>query len=61
VKSWEVQEIFKAFSLKNSETKNVHIIGEAYSDYTGFIEGAINSSDWALEEITSEKLEINFH
>jgi hypothetical protein len=60
VKSWEVQELFKAFSLNNSETKNVHIIGEAYSDYTGFIEGAINSSDWALEEIMSKKLEMQF-
>jgi hypothetical protein len=50
VKSWEIQEKFKAFSL-NNDVKNVHIIGEAYSDYTGFIEGAINSSDWALELI----------
>jgi len=51
VKSWEIQEQFKAFALDGSEAKNVHIIGEAYSDYTGFIEGAINSADWALEEI----------
>ncbi len=50
VKSWEIQDKFKAFSL-NEGTKNVHIVGEAYSDYTGFIEGAINSSDWALAEI----------
>ncbi len=50
IKSWEVQENFKAFSL-NDGLKNVHIVGEAYSDYTGFIEGAINSSDWALEAI----------
>jgi monoamine oxidase len=50
VKSWEVQEKFKAFSLNNG-LKNTHIVGEAYSDYTGFIEGAINASDWALEEI----------
>jgi len=59
VKSWEIQEQFKAFSLENSTTKNVHIVGEAYSDYTGFIEGAINSSDWALEEITGEKMSID--
>lgn len=52
IKSWEVQEDFKAFSL-NNEVKNVHIVGEAYSDYTGFIEGAINSSDWALEAISN--------
>src|SRR5205814_2226059 len=36
-KSWEIQEKFKAFSL-NGKNKNVHIVGEAYSDYTGFIE-----------------------
>ncbi|UQD55864.1 FAD-dependent oxidoreductase [Flavobacterium sp. K5-23] len=58
VKSWEVQEKFKGFSL-NEGKKNVHIIGEAYSDYTGFIEGAINSSDWALEFITGEKMTVN--
>lgn len=52
IKSWEVQEDFKAFSL-NQGIKNVHIVGEAYSDYTGFIEGAINSSDWALEVIAN--------
>jgi len=60
VKSWEVQEDFKAFALDNATEKNVHIIGEAYSDYTGFIEGSINSSDWALEFITGKKMEINF-
>ncbi|WP_395056808.1 flavin monoamine oxidase family protein [Flavobacterium sp.] len=59
VKSWEIQELFKAFSLNDSKNKNVHIIGEAYSDYTGFIEGAINSSDWALELITGEKMTID--
>jgi hypothetical protein len=52
VKSWEVQEQFKAFALNDGD-KNVHIIGEAYSNYTGFIEGAINSSDLALESIFS--------
>ncbi|MDI9309623.1 MAG: FAD-dependent oxidoreductase [Limnohabitans sp.] len=61
VKSWEVQEDFKAFALENSNVKNVHIIGEAYSDYTGFIEGSINSSDWALEIITGKKMQINFN
>ena len=61
VKSWEIQEQFKAFALDNSDVKNIHIIGEAYSDYTGFIEGAINSSDWALEEITGRKMTINFN
>jgi len=50
VKSWEIQDKFKGFSLAN-DVKNIHIVGEAYSDYTGFIEGAINSSDLALDLI----------
>ena len=56
VKSWEIQELFKAFSLKVSKEgiKNIHIVGEAYSDYTGFIEGAINTSDWAMETINKD-------
>src|SRR6478736_4175770 len=58
LKSWEVQQKFKGFSL-NGQHKNLHIVGEAYSDYTGFIEGAINSSDWALELITKKKLEFS--
>lgn len=58
VKSWEIQAKFKGFSL-NGQQKNVHIVGEAYSDYTGFIEGAINASDWALELITEKKMEVS--
>ena len=35
----------KAFSLKGaSGTKNVHVCGEAYSDYQGFIEGALKTA-----------------
>jgi len=49
VKSWEIQEDLKAFGLSEESPQNVHIVGEAFSDYTGFIEGAINASDWALE------------
>ena len=30
---------------------NVHIVGEAYSDYQGFIEGALNSAELALQTV----------
>lgn len=49
VQSWKVQEAFKAFSV-GSGRKNVHICGEAYSDYHGFIEGALNSAHLILDE-----------
>jgi len=50
VRSWKVMETFKAFDF-GSGAKNVHIVGEAYSDYQGFIEGALNSAELALESI----------
>jgi hypothetical protein len=50
VRSWKVMEAFKAFDF-GSGVKNVHIVGEAYSDYQGFVEGALNSSELALEAI----------
>jgi hypothetical protein len=45
-KSWEVRGRIKAFGLvgRDPEIKNVHICGEAYSDYQGFIEGALRSA-----------------
>ena len=49
VQSWKVQQAFKAFSI-GSGRKNVHICGEAYSDYHGFIEGALNSAHLILDE-----------
>lgn len=50
VRSWKVMDAFKAFDF-GSGAKNVHIVGEAYSDYQGFVEGALNSSELALEAI----------
>jgi monoamine oxidase len=44
-------EAFKAFDF-GSGAKNVHIVGEAYSDYQGFIEGALNSCELALAGIS---------
>lgn len=54
VKSWEVQELLKAFSLSGSPNKNVHICNEAYSNYSGFIEGSLNSAEEVIKYIKSE-------
>ena len=50
VRSWKVMDAFKAFDF-GSGARNVHIVGEAYSDYQGFIEGALNSAELALRTI----------
>jgi len=50
VRSWKVMDSFKAFDF-GSGAKNVHIVGEAFSDYQGFIEGALNSAELALQTI----------
>ncbi|RTL44368.1 MAG: FAD-binding protein [Burkholderiales bacterium] len=50
VRSWKVMEAFKAFDF-GSGARNLHIVGEAYSDYQGFIEGALNSAELALATI----------
>ena len=39
-----IMEYFRAFSLKGREDKRLHICGEAYSDYQGFMEGALRSA-----------------
>jgi monoamine oxidase len=44
VKSWAVQERVAAFSLERNGPANVHICGEAFSDYQGFIEGALRTA-----------------
>jgi hypothetical protein len=49
-RSWKVMDTFKAFDF-GSGAKNVHIVGEACSDYQGFIEGALNSAELALRTI----------
>lgn len=54
VRSWKVMDAFKAFDFGSGE-KNVHIVGEAYSDYQGFVEGALNSSELALDTILPPK------
>jgi hypothetical protein len=44
IKSWKVQEKMAAFSLGRNGPANVHICGEAFSDYQGFIEGALRTA-----------------
>ena len=40
-----------SLSGSSSECKNVHICGEAYSDYQGFIEGGLRTALTAIEQI----------
>jgi hypothetical protein len=42
-RSWEVMAQLVAFGFSPGET-NMHVIGDAYSDYQGFIEGALRST-----------------
>lgn len=51
VESRKVQAQLKAFSLEGSNVSNVHICGEAFSDYSGFIEGALNSAHLVIDVI----------
>ncbi len=51
-KSWEVADAFTAFSL-DGRTTNVHICSDAYSDYQGFIEGALRSAGRVLSYLRS--------
>ncbi|MDN5752527.1 MAG: FAD-dependent oxidoreductase [Nitrosospira sp.] len=46
VMSWKHMEFLEAFSLNpdSPEQKNIHICGEAFSDYQGFIEGSLRSA-----------------
>ncbi|MBI4285558.1 MAG: FAD-dependent oxidoreductase [Chloroflexi bacterium] len=48
VKPWEVSEQLEAFSLAEGLPQNVHICGEAFSDFQGFMEGAVRSAQSAL-------------
>ena len=52
VESEKVQHRLKAFALTNGAPENVHICGEAYSDYSGFIEGALRSAKLTLDSIS---------
>ena len=56
VMSWKHIEFLEAFSL-NEDTpgvKNIHICGEAFSDYQGFIEGSLRSASRVLRSIEKQ-------
>jgi monoamine oxidase len=44
IRSWEISPKLEAFSLNESENLNVHICGEAFSDFQGFMEGSLRSA-----------------
>jgi monoamine oxidase len=54
-RSWEVMSRIQAFGLagrpSHREFRNVHICGEALSDYQGFIEGALRSAERVVSSI----------
>jgi monoamine oxidase len=43
----------QAFELESGESKNIHICGEAYSDYQAFVEGALRSASDVIATINS--------
>jgi hypothetical protein len=52
----EVAAILRAFPLDGSRVANVHICGDAYSDFQGFIEGALRSTAAVLERFDRDRL-----
>ena len=60
-KSWEMIIRLRAFSLINDQDKhkNIHICGEAYSDYHGFVEGALRSAQGVLDWIETQEYREN--
>ena len=56
VMSWKHMEFLEAFSLDqdSSSPKNIHVCGEAFSDYQGFIEGALRSARRVLRHIEKQ-------
>jgi monoamine oxidase len=54
---YQYEQLLKAFSLTGRGRKNVHICGEAYSDYQGFIEGALSSAEETLRTLKIDPAE----
>ena len=52
-RSWEVLKALSGFSLAGADPglRNVHVCGEAYSDYHGFIEGSLRSAAHVLHQL----------
>ncbi len=48
VEPWKTSVRLESFSLTDRAPENVHICGEAFSDFQGFMEGALHSAHSAL-------------
>ncbi len=57
VQSGKVREKLEAFSLDEgiNQKKNIHICGEAFSDYQGFIEGSLRSANNVIQKYNINK------
>ena len=53
---WEVWRTLSRFSLADDTARreNVHVCGEAFSDYQGFIEGALRTSSEVAGMVAAE-------
>lgn len=51
-RSWEIRDRLRGFTLSGDGRPNVHVCGEAFSDYQGFIEGSLRSASDAVATIT---------
>lgn len=51
VQSWKIIEELTAFALNPGDRSNVHICGEAFSDYQGFMEGAVRTAYQVMTRI----------
>ncbi len=51
VQFWKVMEVLTAFPLIEGATPNIHICGEAFSDYQGFMEGAVRTAHQVMIQI----------
>jgi hypothetical protein len=49
--SWDVRNQLSAFAIAPGGRQNAHICGEAYSDYQGFIEGALRSAEDTVDKV----------
>ena len=47
----DVRNRLAGFPLDRQSSPTVHVVGEAYSDYQGFIEGALRSAELAIDRI----------
>lgn len=51
VEPYKVMEKLQAFSLDDASPRNVHICGEAFSDFQGFMEGAVRSAEGVMSRV----------